>query len=172
MVPPIAAIWTGGRVRGWDWKRTCHPVNKYWPACDPSSSTWHRRLFRLEAFVVMWTTSGCWVARSSETYTTTLLSENWMGTGSSGVRFTKTAARSFITVQRRNKVPSTPRAANSTASSRSVSPESPSYPQIPRTSHYFRTGCQPSRTVTAVLPLARESIQAGEPLGYDHIRCW
>src|SRR5579862_9700205 len=45
----------------------------------------------------------------------------------------RTAARSFTTARKRNNVPSTPLAANSTASSLSRSTEPASYPQIPPT---------------------------------------
>ena len=35
MFPPMAAIWTVGRVRGWGWKKTCCPVNNCWRCFRP-----------------------------------------------------------------------------------------------------------------------------------------
>src|ERR1019366_836991 len=50
----------------------------------------------------------------------------------------RTVAHSFTTVRTRSNAPSTPPAANSTASSRSPSAKPDSYPQIPRTRLYAK----------------------------------
>jgi len=40
MLPPTAAIWTIGRARGWDWKKTCRQGRNWLLASGHSSSIW------------------------------------------------------------------------------------------------------------------------------------
>ena len=66
-------IWIAGRVRGWDWKKTCRQVKLWWFVSGPSSSIWHRRVSPRRPFAGTWTISGRWAGRSSATCTTPLL---------------------------------------------------------------------------------------------------
>ena len=50
MLPPTAVIWTTGRARGWDWKKTCRQGKNWLLASGHSSSIWPHPVFLRRLF--------------------------------------------------------------------------------------------------------------------------
>ena len=126
----------------------------------------HIREFRLDAQFSTWLSrivmNQCRAEKSSATFTTTRLCESSPPIASYQTRSTRAAVRSFTTAPKTSSVPSTPPAANSTASSIKLQPDLQFTHRFPGRAVTSRTGLNQVDSEKRVLEVITSAKQSAE----------